>query len=365
MGKVTANFGVERLRRILHRRDAGWGQGRRSRQPRARESQSSDRAPWVGLVVVSLPGLAALVALLFTWMQVGQASKELRITEQGQITDRFNAAIGNLGSTSLDVRLGGIYALQRIMQDSVRDHPTVVSVLGAFVRQHAGASSASEKEPLAESADAHTPSADVRAAIAVLASRDPDRDGETPVDLSKADLRGLHIMERIPLQLPQVELADADLRWARGPSRGGPGQHGPSTCRPARHKPEGRCHIQRGPHRSTSHRRGPSQSRHDLHGLHHGHSVGRGNPGFLHEPSVRLPGQRRPSQRQKVAPDLPAPNRSRSATFTVVQVGLSITGMMLKGPPRTAGPFSIISRDLSTGASAPGAPASTDAVARR
>jgi hypothetical protein len=214
MGKVTANFGVERLRRILHRRDAGWGQGRRSRQPRARESQSSDRAPWVGLVVVSLPGLAALVALLFTWMQAGQASKELRITEQGQITDRFNAAIGNLGSTSLDVRLGGIYALQRIMQDSVRDHPTVVSVLGAFVRQHAGASSASEKEPLAESADAHTPSADVRAAIAVLASRDPDRDGETPVDLSKADLRGLHIMERIPLQLPQVELADADLRWA-------------------------------------------------------------------------------------------------------------------------------------------------------
>lgn len=35
------------------------------------------------------------------------------------------------------MRLGGIYALQRIMQDSVRDHSTVVSVLAAYVRQHA------------------------------------------------------------------------------------------------------------------------------------------------------------------------------------------------------------------------------------
>lgn len=84
-----------------------------------------------------LPGLAALVALLFTWMSVGQTNKDLRIAEQGQITTRFNAAITNLGSESLDVRLGGIYALQRIMQDSSRDQPTVVSVLSAFVRQHA------------------------------------------------------------------------------------------------------------------------------------------------------------------------------------------------------------------------------------
>ncbi|MFK4224165.1 pentapeptide repeat-containing protein [Streptomyces sp. NPDC019890] len=164
-------------------------------------------------MAVSLPGLAALAALLFTWMQVGQTSKELRITEQGQITNRFNSAIGNLGSASLDVRLGGIYALQRIMQDSVRDHPTVVSVLAAFVRQHAGASSASEKEPMADSADAHTPSADIRAAIAVLARRLPDRDGGTPVDLSKVDLRGLRVTDRILIKFPRADLSDADLRW--------------------------------------------------------------------------------------------------------------------------------------------------------
>ncbi|HXT93389.1 MAG TPA: hypothetical protein VN714_29505 [Trebonia sp.] len=41
-----------------------------------------------------------------------------------------------LGSDRLDVRLGAIYALERIMIDSERDHPTIVEVLAAFVREH-------------------------------------------------------------------------------------------------------------------------------------------------------------------------------------------------------------------------------------
>ncbi|MER6489254.1 pentapeptide repeat-containing protein [Streptomyces virginiae] len=165
------------------------------------------------LLAVSLPGLAALGALLFTWMQVGQASKELRISEQGQITNRFNAAVGNLGSSSLDIRLGGIYALQRIMQDSVRDHPTVVSVLAAFAQQHAGSSIKSLAEPRGGAYD-HVPKPDVRAAIATLARRDPDGDAGTVVDLSSTDLRGLRFPGTAPIALPEVSLYQADLRSA-------------------------------------------------------------------------------------------------------------------------------------------------------
>ncbi|MFI1650421.1 pentapeptide repeat-containing protein [Streptomyces avidinii] len=168
---------------------------------------------WVGLVAVSLPGLAALGALLFTWMQVGQASKELRISEHGQITSRFNAAVGNLGSQSLDIRLGGIYALQRIMQDSVRDHPTVVSVLAAFAQQHAGSSTKSLKEPLGGTYD-HAPKPDVQAAIATLARRDADRDAGAVIDLSNTDLRGLRFPGKTPIALPGVSLNEADLRNA-------------------------------------------------------------------------------------------------------------------------------------------------------
>jgi hypothetical protein len=86
-----------------------------------------------------LVGGAAVAALVFTWRASNATTDQLRDTEQGQITDRYTAAITDLGSDSVDVRLGGIYALQRIMQDSPRDQPTIVAVLCAFVRDHADA----------------------------------------------------------------------------------------------------------------------------------------------------------------------------------------------------------------------------------
>lgn len=177
---------------------------------------------WVGLVAVSLPGLAALAALLFTWMQVGQASKELRIVEQGQITNRFNAAVTNLGSESRDVRLGGIYGLARIMQDSARDHPTVVSVLAAYVRQNAPLP-ASDTKKTQTTATEHSPRADVQAVMNVLANRRPGRDRGTEVDLSRTDLRGLkptggsfrsYYTHELDINFREANFEEADLRGA-------------------------------------------------------------------------------------------------------------------------------------------------------
>jgi hypothetical protein len=92
---------------------------------------------WIQISVTALPGLAAVIALIFTYVSVNATNGQLQITEPGQITDRYNAAITNLGSPSVDVRLGGIYALQRIMQDSPRDQPAIIAVLCAFVRDRA------------------------------------------------------------------------------------------------------------------------------------------------------------------------------------------------------------------------------------
>jgi hypothetical protein len=54
-----------------------------------------------------------------------------------------------LGSDRLDVRLAAIDALERIMIDSVRDHPAIVELLAAFVRECAPA--AASKPGLAAS----------------------------------------------------------------------------------------------------------------------------------------------------------------------------------------------------------------------
>ena len=80
-----------------------------------------------------LQGLAGGILLLgayLTWRQLG-------VTREGQITERYTRAVDQLGHTELDVRLGGIYALERIARDSPADRATIGEVLTAFVRGHA------------------------------------------------------------------------------------------------------------------------------------------------------------------------------------------------------------------------------------
>ncbi|MFF3581669.1 pentapeptide repeat-containing protein [Streptomyces mirabilis] len=146
-------------------------------------------------------------------MQVTQAGKEVGISEQGQITNRFNAAINNLGSTSLDIRLGGIYALERIMHDSARDQPAVISVLSAYLRQHASVPVGSAKKAPTESSDKPSSRADVQAVMTVLGNRHPDHDQGAPIDLSHTALRGVKF-PGAPNEIPfrGADLSKADLR---------------------------------------------------------------------------------------------------------------------------------------------------------
>jgi Pentapeptide repeats (8 copies) len=63
--------------------------------------------------------------------------EQLRVVEQGQITERFTRAVDQLGSDRLDVRLGGIYALERIARDSPDDRRAIAEILSSFLRQRA------------------------------------------------------------------------------------------------------------------------------------------------------------------------------------------------------------------------------------
>ena len=78
------------------------------------------RRPWW---VWALVGLAALVAGLAGLAALGglvMASRTYRLTKRGQLTDRYMKAVEQLGSDQLDVRLGGIDALERIAKDSAQ-----------------------------------------------------------------------------------------------------------------------------------------------------------------------------------------------------------------------------------------------------
>jgi hypothetical protein len=127
-----------------------------------------------------LAGSVLLVGAYFTWRQ-------LRTTREGQITERYTRAIDQLGHAELDVRLGGIYALERIARDSQPDRATIAEVLSAFARVRAPWPS---DAPLtARVLRDRMP--DVHAAVNVLSRL--QLEGVPRIDLSGIDLRGVTV----------------------------------------------------------------------------------------------------------------------------------------------------------------------------
>ncbi|MEU6965457.1 pentapeptide repeat-containing protein [Streptomyces chrestomyceticus] len=166
-----------------------------------------------------LAAMATLAVAAFTWISISQVNREQELARDAQVTDRYNTAVSNLGNDSQDVRLGGIYALQRIMQDSRRDYPTVIDVLCAYVRAHATAPRAGATQP-------QRPANDVSAALRVFRNRDaePGSDRLIP-DLSGTYLRGVSLRgaNLTNADLTRANLAGADLRNEQAPliTRGG------------------------------------------------------------------------------------------------------------------------------------------------
>ena len=155
----------------LARHDVGPARG--SLLPAARDAAR-------GRLLTLGAGLLAAGALLFT-------ARNFALSREGQVTDRYTKAIEQLGHEKLDVRIGGIYALERIARDSAKDHPTVMEVLTAFIREHSR-----EPWPPPHPEQERLPRPDVQAAVTVAGRRDAKRD-ILPIDLAGADLAGANL----------------------------------------------------------------------------------------------------------------------------------------------------------------------------
>jgi hypothetical protein len=180
-------------------------------------------------------GVAGAFGIYFTWrgqritregLERAQkdTAQQLHLTQQGQITERFTRAIEQLGATNdrgenkLEIRLGGIYALERIAWDSPeRDYSTVIEVLTAYVRENTtqalgsseGSSdeasplhplrrwlrSAAKADKVAKQPAPLEPTADIEAILDVLRrtqARVPGKD-HTSLDLHEANLMGANL----------------------------------------------------------------------------------------------------------------------------------------------------------------------------
>jgi uncharacterized protein YjbI with pentapeptide repeats len=157
------------------------------------------------------------------------ALKNAQAAQEKQITERFTKAVEQLASPEIAVRLGGIYALERIAKDSEKDHWTIMEVLTAFVREPPSLKAPLEEEKLLLELPTHTQKAkddkqllklriDIQAALTVIGRRDIEKDlPNQKLDLSKVNIAGANLREA-KLQganLYQANLQGADLTKAQ------------------------------------------------------------------------------------------------------------------------------------------------------
>jgi uncharacterized protein YjbI with pentapeptide repeats len=161
-----------------------------------------------GAVVLIGAGFA-----VFQFLAQQQAAQEQQQTNQNQFREQQQAAhdllISNqmskgfeqLAGAKIEMRLGGIYALQSVMNDktSPQYHQPVLEALCAFVRERTIGKTASKDKP-ATDASKDKPATDVQAALTVIGRR---IEGPGMVDLAnviipganleRADLRGANL----------------------------------------------------------------------------------------------------------------------------------------------------------------------------
>jgi hypothetical protein len=192
----------------------------------------------VGLKLAA--GLAAAFAAVLTWGRLELSRQEHQLGRQqhanevsGQLTERFTRAIDQLGSEKLDIRLGSIYAQERIARESQEDHGPIMEILTTYLREHSPWPPSRPGQyvqgaPLADVPALATRAADMQAIVTIVGRRQREHDSGRSLilrslDLRNADLTGAHL-ERADLKEAHVdgaELMYANFDGFRRPAEGG------------------------------------------------------------------------------------------------------------------------------------------------
>jgi Pentapeptide repeats (8 copies) len=188
----------------------------------------------VAIIAQIFGAIAIFFGLFFAW-------GNLTTAREGQITERFTRAIDQLGNRKMEIRLGGIYALERIANESEKDYWSIMEILTAYVRNNSGIDSYSKdislkNVPISMDIQANesnknkvpkirTISLDIQAILTVIVRRKYSYEhGETneldfketnlqqanlsKANLSEADLIGANLSEA---ELFKANLSEAEL----------------------------------------------------------------------------------------------------------------------------------------------------------
>jgi hypothetical protein len=147
----------------------------------------------------AVAGVLLVFGAVTAWRQLLIARGQQLVGRRVAVTEAFAKAVEQLANDdALALRLGGVYAMDRIADDDPTERPRIAEILSAFVRDGAPA-------------DGELPR-DVRAGMQVLTRRD----WTVAIDLAGARLAGMHLpaARLAGAVLAGTDLSDATLRGA-------------------------------------------------------------------------------------------------------------------------------------------------------
>src|SRR5215217_9192439 len=159
-----------------------------------------------------LGGAALLSGLYFTW-------RTLQANREGQLTERFTRAIDQLGKVEdgqklFEIRVGGIYALERIARESEEDYWPTMEILTAYVRQNAPLPPEAGQERTQDATDEQRAMEGPRGKSETTEPSAPDPDIQAIMTIFRRRKRYYMHEEPEPLDLSQTNLTVANLHGA-------------------------------------------------------------------------------------------------------------------------------------------------------
>ena len=193
-------------------------------------------------VRVNMVILTAWVGVFFLVWRTRIADKQTQINQESHYTELFTKAVEQLGAVrengepAIEMRIGAIFALERLAKDSERDYGPIIETLAAYIREHCrdpkffddkglvGKELRQEREKWIESLRENPPAdrSDVSAALTVLSRREKNRnwksstsDPETQPDFTGANFQGSTLWNKSEgLARKDTNLRLADLSGA-------------------------------------------------------------------------------------------------------------------------------------------------------
>jgi uncharacterized protein YjbI with pentapeptide repeats len=173
----------------------------------------------LGLIATFVAGIGLLINYWSSLENIKLTQKNIELTQEKLLTDRLSKSIELIGSSKEEVILGGLYSLERIMEDSPRDRSKIIEILTSFIRKNSRVYLKENNNKLRQklSSDNHV-SMTIQSATKIIGRRKYDNNTyKDRLNLNGANLNGSDLDEAdlSGAKLIKASLNEANLSGAK------------------------------------------------------------------------------------------------------------------------------------------------------